>query len=216
MGVNARAAMFWLPNGIYDETPRYDRCLHLWFVNCFRLHLDFDRWHSSYIYIWFLHIHMARTKQTARKSTGGKAPRKQLATRLARKSVPSGGSEFVWRCECLYDFSRSCYHHEKGHGLGSSYSRWSILGCGVCFFCVGFTWLWVNSLCHAYYLNCYMGVFCKFVFCVNNDFIEWNRLESIIILRFDLFNITLHIIWTAALGSISLLRQRYNCHHLLL
>ena len=30
---------------------------------------------------------MARTKQTARKSTGGKAPRKQLATKAARKSV---------------------------------------------------------------------------------------------------------------------------------
>merc|ERR1711860_362445 len=28
---------------------------------------------------------MARTKQTARKSTGGKAPRKQLATKVARK-----------------------------------------------------------------------------------------------------------------------------------
>ncbi|VBB27544.1 unnamed protein product [Acanthocheilonema viteae] len=47
---------------------------------------------------------MARTKQTARKSTGGKAPRKQLATKLhpakqekiffvqaARKSAPSTG-----------------------------------------------------------------------------------------------------------------------------
>ncbi|ORX68786.1 histone family member (his-72)-like protein [Linderina pennispora] len=33
---------------------------------------------------------MARTKQTARKSTGGKAPRKQLATKAARKSAPSG------------------------------------------------------------------------------------------------------------------------------
>ena len=31
---------------------------------------------------------MARTKQTARKSTGGKAPRKQLATLAARKSAP--------------------------------------------------------------------------------------------------------------------------------
>jgi histone H3 len=30
---------------------------------------------------------MARTKQTARKSTGGKAPRKQLATKAARKST---------------------------------------------------------------------------------------------------------------------------------
>ena len=34
---------------------------------------------------------MARTKQTARKSTGGKAPRKQLATKAARKSSPSTG-----------------------------------------------------------------------------------------------------------------------------
>ncbi|XP_042202148.1 histone H3-like centromeric protein CSE4 [Callorhinchus milii] len=34
---------------------------------------------------------MARTKQTARKSTGGKAPRKQLATKAARKSVPATG-----------------------------------------------------------------------------------------------------------------------------
>ena len=34
---------------------------------------------------------MARTKQTARKSTGGKAPRKQLATKAARKSAPQSG-----------------------------------------------------------------------------------------------------------------------------
>lgn len=34
---------------------------------------------------------MARTKQTARKSTGGKAPRKQLATKAARKSAPATG-----------------------------------------------------------------------------------------------------------------------------
>ncbi|KAI0738111.1 histone-fold-containing protein [Irpex lacteus] len=36
---------------------------------------------------------MARTKQTARKSTGGKAPRKQLASKAARKTapVPTGG-----------------------------------------------------------------------------------------------------------------------------
>ena len=31
---------------------------------------------------------MARTKQTARKSTGGRAPRKQLATKVARKCPP--------------------------------------------------------------------------------------------------------------------------------
>jgi histone H3 len=45
--------------------------------------------------IWnFLHhtfYNMARTKQTARKSTGGKAPRKQLATKAARKSAPATG-----------------------------------------------------------------------------------------------------------------------------
>ncbi len=34
---------------------------------------------------------MARTKQTARMSTGGKAPRKQLATKAARKSAPATG-----------------------------------------------------------------------------------------------------------------------------
>lgn len=40
---------------------------------------------------------MARTKQTARKNTGGKAPRKQLATKSARKTssaahaAPTGG-----------------------------------------------------------------------------------------------------------------------------
>ena len=34
---------------------------------------------------------MARTKQTARKSTGGKAPRKMLATKAARKSAPAAG-----------------------------------------------------------------------------------------------------------------------------
>ena len=39
----------------------------------------------------FFPIKMARTKQTARKSTGGKAPRKQLATKAARKSAPATG-----------------------------------------------------------------------------------------------------------------------------
>ncbi|RXG59519.1 histone H3 [Armadillidium vulgare] len=34
---------------------------------------------------------MARTKQTTRKSTGGKALRKQLATKAARKSAPATG-----------------------------------------------------------------------------------------------------------------------------
>jgi histone H3 len=34
---------------------------------------------------------MARTKQTARKSTGGKAPRRALATKAARKCAPATG-----------------------------------------------------------------------------------------------------------------------------
>ena len=34
---------------------------------------------------------MARTKQTARKSAGGKAPRKQLATKAARAAAPALG-----------------------------------------------------------------------------------------------------------------------------
>ncbi|PJF18384.1 histone H3 [Paramicrosporidium saccamoebae] len=33
---------------------------------------------------------MARTKQTARKSTGGKAPRKQLATKASKSAAPAG------------------------------------------------------------------------------------------------------------------------------
>ena len=49
---------------------------------------------------------MARTKQTARKSTGGKAPRKQLATKAARKSAPSTGgikktTSFSSRYSCI-------------------------------------------------------------------------------------------------------------------
>eukprot|EP00121_Abeoforma_whisleri_P000976 Awhi_evm1s871 len=34
---------------------------------------------------------MARTKQTARKNTGGKVPRNNLATNHARKRAPSAG-----------------------------------------------------------------------------------------------------------------------------
>ena len=36
---------------------------------------------------------MARTKQTARKSTGGKAPRKQSASKAARKATPAEGQK---------------------------------------------------------------------------------------------------------------------------
>ena len=53
---------------------------------------------------------MARTKQTARKSTGGKAPRKQLATKAARKSAPAtGGVKKPHRSVCTPEASQlSC------------------------------------------------------------------------------------------------------------
>ncbi|XP_030915775.1 histone H3.3 [Geospiza fortis] len=38
---------------------------------------------------------MARTKQTARKSTGGKAPRKQLATKEAREIYQNAGELLI-------------------------------------------------------------------------------------------------------------------------
>ncbi|CBI16419.3 unnamed protein product, partial [Vitis vinifera] len=47
---------------------------------------------------------MARTKQTARKSTGGKAPRKQLATKAARKSAPATGGVKKPHREIAQDF----------------------------------------------------------------------------------------------------------------
>ena len=40
---------------------------------------------------------MARTKQTARKSTGGKAPRKQLAAKTAQKAAPAPGMKKAHR-----------------------------------------------------------------------------------------------------------------------
>lgn len=42
------------------------------------------------------HSAMARTKQTARKSTGGKAPRKQLAAKSARKTAQAVSLCVAW------------------------------------------------------------------------------------------------------------------------
>ena len=39
---------------------------------------------------------MARTKQTARKSTGGKAPRKQLAAKSAKSSARKTAVSIIW------------------------------------------------------------------------------------------------------------------------
>ena len=58
-----------------------------------RIHYSLS-WVKDYrrkISLTFEFAEMARTKQTARKSTGGKAPRKQLATKAARKSAPATG-----------------------------------------------------------------------------------------------------------------------------
>ena len=51
---------------------------------------------------------MARTKQTARKSTGGKAPRKQLATKAARKSAPATGGVKKVR-QTIFTLPALCY-----------------------------------------------------------------------------------------------------------
>ena len=61
---------------------------------------------------------MARTKQTARKSTGGKAPRKQLATKAARKSAPTtGGVKKPHRCRPGTVALRQIKHYQKSTEL---------------------------------------------------------------------------------------------------
>ena len=47
--------------------------------------------HFKILQINFIESNMARTKQTARKSTGGKAPRRELATKTARRNQPATG-----------------------------------------------------------------------------------------------------------------------------
>lgn len=61
---------------------------HLQKLNKYRQEFS---WKSCELILNSLLLNMARTKQTARKSTGGKAPRKQLATKAARKSAPATG-----------------------------------------------------------------------------------------------------------------------------
>ncbi|GMH34590.1 hypothetical protein BSKO_02451 [Bryopsis sp. KO-2023] len=64
---------------------------------------------------------MARTKQTARKSTGGKAPRKQLATKAARKSAPTtGGVKYQFFVVPVSQTPRplKVSSHEQPHMMG--------------------------------------------------------------------------------------------------
>jgi histone H3 len=63
---------------------------------------------------------MARTKQTARKCTGGKAPRHQLATKQARKSAPATGG-----IKKHYGYSpvalREIRHYQTSGGIKKHY-----------------------------------------------------------------------------------------------
>ena len=61
---------WWIPQLQYPHLFTFDRYRH------YRL----DQLNNLY-------YQMARTKQTARKSTGGKAPRKQLAAKSAKSSA---------------------------------------------------------------------------------------------------------------------------------
>ncbi|ODM87135.1 histone H3 [Orchesella cincta] len=60
---------------------------------------------------------MARTKQTARKSTGGKAPRKQLATKAARKSAPATGESRAPSLPSRYRCLREIRRYQKSTEL---------------------------------------------------------------------------------------------------
>ena len=68
-------------------SPKFSLVLSLLYLSCLpvfsTLLLSLLQYHHS--------DSMARTKQTARRATGGKAPRKQLATKAARKSAPATG-----------------------------------------------------------------------------------------------------------------------------
>ena len=68
-------------------SPKFSLVLSLLYLSCLQV--------SSTLLLSLLLYHhsdsMACTKQTARRATGGKAPRKQLATKAARKSAPATG-----------------------------------------------------------------------------------------------------------------------------
>ncbi len=75
----------WHPSFI--SPPKFSVALSLPYLSCLPV--------SSTLLLSLLQYHhsdsMARTKQTARRATGGKDPRKQLATRAVRKSAPATG-----------------------------------------------------------------------------------------------------------------------------
>ncbi|URE35178.1 GDP-fucose protein O-fucosyltransferase [Musa troglodytarum] len=77
----------WLRGGSEQRGDRERYCLK----RLFSFNFKFADWSSYSCVASSCDLKMARTKQTARKSTGGKAPRKQLATKAARKSAPTTG-----------------------------------------------------------------------------------------------------------------------------
>ncbi|XP_037833158.1 histone H3.3C-like [Kryptolebias marmoratus] len=60
---------------------------------------------------------MARTKQSACKSSGGKAPRKQLATKAASKSAPAGGLKKPHLYRIRTVALREIHHYQKSTDL---------------------------------------------------------------------------------------------------
>jgi histone H3 len=60
---------------------------------------------------------MARTKQTARKSTGGKAPRHQVAAQAGRRNVPGGGVKRPHRFRPGTVALREIRKYQKGTNL---------------------------------------------------------------------------------------------------
>jgi hypothetical protein len=79
----------WLPVIIIEGTGSYSAWLKLSSISRPRA-LVFPS-QNSLIQFNLLIIKMDRTKETTHKSTGGKAHRKQLATKAARKSAPVTG-----------------------------------------------------------------------------------------------------------------------------
>ncbi|XP_043859286.1 uncharacterized protein LOC122754919 [Dromiciops gliroides] len=80
------------PKHVFNLSPSEDVPFNLTYDDS-----EMEKWRKTFKAkhingVWVsLEVVMARTKQTARKSTGGKAPRKQLATKAARKSAPATG-----------------------------------------------------------------------------------------------------------------------------
>jgi histone H3 len=85
--------MFSVATNIFNfASSRYDACFEAKIMDFFSLKMtmSLEDVNLETVQVKITKA-MARTKQTARKSTGGKAPRKQLATKAARKSAPATG-----------------------------------------------------------------------------------------------------------------------------